>query len=67
MSVNLQYFTALSTLLASQPLDVWKSKIAFDYISGNASELSKAFRDAAFDFGKIFSGQKVQKDRGKQW
>lgn len=60
-----KYFAALSNLLASQPIDMWKSKIEFDYISGNAAELSKIFRDASFNFNKIFSGQKVQKDRWK--
>ncbi len=59
------YYTALSSLLASQPIDVWKSKIEFDYINENASELSKIFRDASFNYGKIFSGQKKQKDRWK--
>jgi putative endopeptidase len=67
-SVNVgqpNYFTALSQLLASQPIDVWKAKVKFDYINGNTAYLSKAFRDAAFDFNKIFSGQKVQKERWK--
>lgn len=60
-----KYFAALSNLLASKPIDMWKSKIEFDYISANASDLSKAFRDASFNFNKIFSGQKVQKERWK--
>src|SRR5690606_8685384 len=32
----------------------------------NAGLLSKAFRDADFEFNKTFSGQKVQSDRWKQ-
>ena len=67
-SVNMAqpgYFAALNTLLASQPIDVWKTKVKFDYISGNAALLTKAFRDAEFEFNKAFSGQKVQSDRWK--
>ena len=59
------YFKTLSSLLASQPVEVWKAKLKFDYIAGNAEDLSKAFRDAAFNFGKTFSGQKVQRERWK--
>lgn len=67
-SVNVtqpKYVSSLSSLLASQPIEVWKAKVAFDYISENASSLSKAFRDASFNYNKIFSGQKVQKERWK--
>ena len=60
-----KYFAAVSSLLASQPVEVWKSKVEFDYINGNATLLSKSFRDASFAFNKIFTGQKVQKDRWK--
>ncbi|WP_207492809.1 M13 family metallopeptidase [Aridibaculum aurantiacum] len=60
-----KYYAALSTLLATQPIEAWKSKMKFDYISGNTDALSKAFRDASFEFGKTFSGQKVQKERWK--
>jgi len=59
------YFAALSKLLASQPIDAWKAKVKFDYISSNAADLSKPFRDAEFNFSKSFSGQKVQKERWK--
>ena len=61
-----EYFTALNTLLASQSIEVWKSKIKFDYISLNATLLSKDFRDAAFNFGKVFSGQKTDTERWKK-
>ncbi len=68
-SVNVgqpKYYAAFSSLLASQPLDVWKSKMKFDYISDNVDALTKSFRDAQFEFNKTFSGQKVQQDRWKQ-
>ncbi len=68
-SVNISqpgYYVALNNLLASKPIDAWKSKIKFGYISSNASSLSKKFRDANFDFSKIFSGQKVESARWKK-
>jgi putative endopeptidase len=59
------YYTALNTLLATKPIDAWKSKVKFGYITGSASSLSKKFRDASFAFNKIFSGQKVDQERWK--
>ncbi len=67
-SVDIQqpgYFTALNNLLASQPIDVWKTKLKFDYISSNASLLPKDFRDVRFKFVQMFSGQKKQSERWK--
>jgi putative endopeptidase len=60
------YYKTLSALLASQPIEVWKSKVKFDYISSNASLLSKAFVDERFSFNKLFSGAKTQEDRWKK-
>ncbi len=60
------YYAALNTLLTSQPIDAWKSKIKFGYISSNAPSLSKNFRDASFTFNKVFSGQKVESERWKK-
>src|SRR5262249_47839246 len=68
-SVNVSqpgYYTALSSLLASQPIDVWKTKVKFDYIAANASLLSKPFVDAGFEFSKIMSGKKKDSDRWKK-
>ena len=59
------YFKALSILLKSQPIDVWKTKLKYDYINRNANLLSKNFVDAKFYFSKLFSGQKIQSDRWK--
>ena len=67
-SVNVQqpeYYAALNTLLVSEPIAAWKTKLKFDYINSNASLLSKDFRDAQFDFSRVFSGQKKQSDRWK--
>ena len=60
-----EYFKALSALLASEPIGVWKDKVKFDYISGKATLLTKSFRDEDFRFAQIFSGDKNQKERWK--
>jgi putative endopeptidase len=60
------YYKALNGLLKTQPIDAWKDKATFEALSGAATYLSKPFRDAHFDFyGKILSGQKVERDRWK--
>jgi len=60
------YFKALDGLLKTQPIDVWKDKVAFGALSDASSSLSKDFRDASFDFyNKLLSGQKQQKERWK--
>ena len=61
-----KYYQALSALLASQPIDVWKQKVKFDYITSNASLLNKPFRDERFAFNKLFSGAKTQPERWKK-
>ena len=60
------YYEALDKLLPSQPIDAWKTKFKFDYISGNASLLSKDFVKASFDFNRNFSGAKKDRDRWKK-
>jgi putative endopeptidase len=68
-SVNVsqpKYYQALSKLLASESIDAWKAKVRYDYISSNASLLSKAFRDERFEFNKIFSGASKQPERWKR-
>jgi putative endopeptidase len=68
-SVNIaqpKYYQALSALLASQPIDSWKNKVKYDYISNSAPYLSKAFRDERFAFRKLFTGAKVQPERWKK-
>lgn len=59
------YYSALGKLLASEPIEVWKQKAAYAYISGNAQYLSKPFRDARFEFEKVFSGLAIQPPRWK--
>jgi putative endopeptidase len=59
------YYSALGKLLASEPIEVWKQKAAYAFISGNAQYLSKPFRDARFEFEKVFSGLAIQPARWK--
>ena len=68
-SVNIgqpDYYIALSKLLPAQPIEIWKTKIKYEYIANHASLLSKAFADARFEYQKIFSGQKKDSDRWKK-
>lgn len=60
------YYAGLNKLLASQPIEAWKTKVKFDYISDNAGLLGKAFVDANFEFDRVFSGQKKQSSRWKK-
>ncbi|MCD0487733.1 M13 family metallopeptidase [Pedobacter sp. MC2016-14] len=61
-----KYYKALNTLLTTQPLEAWKTKLSFESINDAAPALSKAFRDANFEFyGKVLNGQKQQKERWK--
>jgi len=60
------YYEGLSKLLTSQPIDAWKTKLKFDYISNSAALLSKDFANADFEFEKIFSGQKKDSQRWKK-
>lgn len=67
-SVNVSqpgYFVALNKMITAKPIDVWKTKLKFSYISSNAGLLSKAFRDANFEYNKVFTGAKKQSDRWK--
>ena len=44
------YFTAAATLIADEPLDVWKDYLRFHRLSNMAPYLSQAFVDEDFDF-----------------
>ena len=61
-----KYYKALNTLLKTQPIEIWKTKFAFEALNGASTALSKGFRDANFDFyGRVLNGQKVPKERWK--
>jgi len=60
------YYKSLNTLLKSQPIEIWKEKLKFDALNNSTGALSKAFRDAKFEFfGKTLNGLKAPKERWK--
>ncbi|WP_234735199.1 M13 family metallopeptidase [Tellurirhabdus bombi] len=62
-----EYYQALSSLLATTPIEVIKDKLAFNFIDDNASLLSAPFVQARFEFkGKILSGQQQLSERWKR-
>lgn len=61
------YVAALAKLQAKVPLTQWQSYLKFHVINSDASNLSKAFVDANFDFyGKTLSGLQEQRPRDKR-
>jgi putative endopeptidase len=59
------YYEKLNTLLKTVPIANWKLYLKANAIEGYATDLSKPFVDAAFEFTKVISGQAVQKSRGE--
>ena len=61
------FFKGMNELIASQPVDAWKSYLRWHVIHGSASDLPKTFRDENFDFfEKTLAGQKEPTPRWKQ-
>jgi putative endopeptidase len=61
------FFKALNELIASQPLDAWKSYFRWHVLTNSADDLPKAFRDEDFSFfGKVLAGQKEPTPRWRQ-
>ena len=61
-----KYYQALSALIKSQPITIWKEKLKFDALNSASNALTKAFRTAKFDFfGKTLYGQPAQTERWK--
>jgi len=61
-----KYYQALSALLKSEPIDIWKQKLKFDALNRASNALSKGFRTARFNFfGKILNGQQAPTERWK--
>lgn len=56
----------LAKVFKDTPLDTWKAYMTFHYLSAYADVLPKAFDDEAFNFTKVITGQKVQKERWKR-
>jgi putative endopeptidase len=61
------YFKALDRLIASEPVDAWKSYLRWHVLHGQASNLPKAFFDENFHFfSRTLAGQEVPEARWKQ-
>jgi predicted metalloendopeptidase len=64
---NPVFFQKLSGLLASEPLESWKTYLRWKVVKGSAPLLSKAFVDENFAFqGKYLSGQRELEARWKR-
>ncbi|HTB53384.1 MAG TPA: M13 family metallopeptidase [Ferruginibacter sp.] len=62
-----RFYQTLDSMLTSISIKDWKQYLRFHEINNHASQLSKDFADAAFEFyGKILSGQQKQKPRGER-
>jgi putative endopeptidase len=60
------FFKGLNDLLASEPVDAWKSYFKWHLLHGTASDLPAAYREANFDFfQKTLAGQKEPTPRWK--
>jgi putative endopeptidase len=61
------FFKAMNDLIASEPVDAWKSYLRWHTLHGSATDLPKAFFDENFAFfGKTLAGQKEPTPRWKQ-
>jgi putative endopeptidase len=61
------FFKALNGLIATEPIDGWKSYLRWHTLHGSAINLPKAFFDENFAFfGKTLAGQKEPRPRWKQ-
>jgi putative endopeptidase len=64
---NPEFFQKLSGLVASEPLDSWKTYLRWRVVKDSAPLLSKPFVDENFEFqGKYLSGQKELQARWKR-
>jgi putative endopeptidase len=61
------FFKGLNELMASQPVDAWKSYFRWHVLTNSAQDLPRAWRDEDFAFfGKVLAGQKEPTPRWKQ-
>jgi len=61
------FFKAVNGLIATEPVDAWKSYLRWHVIHASANNLPKAFFDENFAFfGKVLAGQKEPQPRWKQ-
>lgn len=60
------YYDKVNELLKSQPLEDWKAYLKAQTLVANANYLSTPFRNAAFEYNKVVSGQSKQLTRAQQ-
>jgi putative endopeptidase len=61
------FFKSLNELMASEPVEAWKSYFRWHVLTNSAQDLPKAYRDEDFAFfGKVLGGQKEPTPRWKQ-
>lgn len=60
---NPAFFTTAAKLLQDVPVENWKVYLKWNILKRAANSLSSPFVNASFEFGKVLSGQKVQKPR----
>jgi putative endopeptidase len=57
----------LAKLFRATPVSTWKACLTYQYLTGKADVLPKAFDEENFDFnGRILNGQPEQRDRWKR-
>lgn len=62
-----EFFTELSNLIKSEPVDNWKIYLKWQVMNSLSSYLPESFVDQNFDFyGKTLSGQMAQRPRWKR-
>ena len=60
------YYETLNDMLTTVSLDHWKLYLKANSIGSHDNIISKAFKDAAFEYTKVLSGQSEQQPRAKQ-
>jgi putative endopeptidase len=59
------YYKKLNDLLASIPLEDWKTYLKANVLTNYADILSEPFESASFQYSKVISGQAAQKTRAQ--
>lgn len=61
-----EFYKALNVALTATPLADWKQYVRYNLLNDMAGVLPDAYGNAAFNFGKLFSGAKERKPRWKR-
>lgn len=60
---NPAFFVEMNNMLKTVPLEDWKTYLQWNILKAAAPYLSTAFVDAAFEYNKVMTGQRVQTPR----